>query len=264
MRARSSATAGHTHCGAGASASISAKRADALYDALDAPTCGRISRAAHRLALRHAERTRTAADANALDGAVSSPQPCGSTGDDTAPAAWLDAASSVESSAGHDAAKGDNTASRVAGVVLPAELPQAFESAADLLGARARTAPPFLQARAPAAAVPVNAAAADQVAEAAAVSPGPLGSGPAPEDWFDGAVLAYMAAKWESHAAAIDQDVSAISAVQLLLVMCSLLAPCHVQCRAAYFVVPRGVAHAAAPSASTAIHSDVVHPWLKS
>lgn len=91
---------------------------------------------------------------------------------------------------------------------IPSVLPDLTDTTTEFLRPQPRTLPPFLQ-RHPAAtaAAAVSGYNADTVAEASAASPGPLGDGMAPEDWFDCLVVSYLAARWKEHAAAIDRGV---------------------------------------------------------
>ena len=103
--------------------------------------------------------------------------------------------------------------------VLPEQLPEAFESSADLLGARVRTAPAFLQARVSTLATGDDANAKerfDKLAEDAAAAPGPLGPGLSPEEWFDAVVVGYLAQAWQQHANAVDTGTASVAAVRHL------------------------------------------------
>jgi hypothetical protein len=100
--------------------------------------------------------------------------------------------------------------------LLPDKLPEAFESSADLIGTRVRTAPAFLQPRDGQSdkAADVSEEDADKLAEEGAAGGGPLGPGLSPEEWFDGVVIGYLSHAWEQHAAAVDQGAAGVAAVR--------------------------------------------------
>jgi hypothetical protein len=91
--------------------------------------------------------------------------------------------------------------------------PDLATTTSKLLHPQPRTLPPFLQRHLGSAAAAVTVENADAAAEASASSPGPLGDGLAPEDWFDGLLVGYLADRWQEHAAAMDQGVTAVVSV---------------------------------------------------
>jgi hypothetical protein len=97
---------------------------------------------------------------------------------------------------------------------LPEHLPRLREDTSDLLRVRSLTAPAFLQRNISPCGVTVSNDNADELAEAVATSPGPLGCSMPPEEWFDGLVVSYLEGAWERHASAIDLGVHAVTTVR--------------------------------------------------